>query len=391
MRVMGANLVPGPGHLAIQGRRRYGAAALVLGAAGALLAGACGAAPVANLEPVASQARAAGATPSLPPGSTSERGSVLAIVSGPGNMVGLAGSDGVLVASATHVPAPFSAHQLMSWTSASRSRLYYLNKGSEVRFLQPDGSSGTATNIVLQGQQQAGIAVSPDDIRIAVSILTYGPPVTGSVSLAYKGMRLYVEDLNGGGHHVEIFSSSTVAEFPIAWTAGRLLLAVTRPLCCDGDTLNPYAATSYHVVDPGTGQRLVALCAKDSVGPVGPIEPVGTVCWPSAGSSPQFTTWDGGSFPPPTAPEFNPPYGAAMTPDSRCWSVGGIDEIRINCGPSEHVVPGKGYVLGWLDNQRLVWRPEADGDLSILDRSQESNSAVPGASSYLGTFPPAVE
>jgi len=97
----------------------------------------------------------------------------------------------------------------MSSTSASRSRLYYLNGGSEVRFLGLDGGRGTATQITLGSFEQAGFAVSPDDTRIAVAIFTYVPPpaATPSFSPTYKGMRLYVEDLQGGGHHIDLLSS----------------------------------------------------------------------------------------------------------------------------------------------------------------------------------------
>src|SRR5713226_3673885 len=199
--------------------------------------------------------RASTVTPSPSPAATQQpspmpsRSDFLAIVGGPKNSsVSLVASDGTAVATAPVDLAPFRMHAMMSWTSASRTRLYYLNAGSDVRYLAPDGTTGTATHIALGASEQAGFAVSPDDARIAVAVFSYTPLPDG----AYKGMRLYVEDLSGGANHVDIFSSTTVAEFPIGWTSGRWILAVSEPGCCTTNTVNPYNDTSYHVVDPAT-------------------------------------------------------------------------------------------------------------------------------------------
>src|SRR5712692_11084569 len=99
--------------------------------------------------------RAATVTPSPSPAATPQpsptpsRSDFLAIVGGPKNSsVSLVASDGTVLATATVDLAPFRMHTQMSWTSASRRGLYYLD-GSEVRFLAPDGSTGTATRIAL--------------------------------------------------------------------------------------------------------------------------------------------------------------------------------------------------------------------------------------------------
>ena len=123
------------------------------------------------------------ATPQASP--TPSRSAFLAVVGGPKNSsVSLVASDGTVVATAAVDLAPFRMHALMSWTSASRTRLYYLNAGSEVRFLAPDGTSGSVTRIALGASEQAGFAVSPDDARIAVAIFSYtfapGPPATAT-------------------------------------------------------------------------------------------------------------------------------------------------------------------------------------------------------------------
>ncbi|TMF41911.1 MAG: hypothetical protein E6I23_14590, partial [Chloroflexi bacterium] len=101
------------------------------------------------------------------------RSPFLAIVGGPKNTsVSLVASDGTVVATAPVDLAPFRMHAMMSWTSASRTRVYYLNGGSEVRFLAPDGTTGTATRIALGASEQAGFAVSPDNASIAVAVFS---------------------------------------------------------------------------------------------------------------------------------------------------------------------------------------------------------------------------
>jgi hypothetical protein len=298
--------------------------------------------------------------------------------------VSLVASDGTVVATTSvQIPA-FWMHTMMSWTSASRTRLYYLD-GSEVRFLAPDSTIGVATRIALGATDQAGFAVSPDDSSIAVAIFSYTPLPGG----AYRGMRLYVEDLSGGAHHVDIFSSTTVAEFPIAWTGGRLILAVSEPRCCRATTVNPYDATSYHVVDPATGTRLATLC-DGSAGPEGPIEPIGAICY-HPNDAPTYQRWDGSPFTPSAAVPNPSQFLNAISPDGarvavgqdRIWifGPGGVD----NPLDDEH-----GYVWGWLDDTHLVIQRPDTSELSVLGVAGwtiTSLSELAPGGSYLGTFP----
>ena len=328
------------------------------------------------------------------------RSDFLAIVGGPKNSsVSLVASDGTVVATAAVDLPTFRMHAQMSWTSASRRGLYYLD-GSEVRFLAPDGSTGTATRIALGVSEQAGFAVSPDDASIAVSVFSYTPLPDGS----YKGMRLYVEDLNGGGHHADIFSSTTVAEFPVGWTGGRLILAVSEPRCCSAPTVNPYDATSYHVVDPATGSRLASLCNSGS-GPQGPIEPIGAVCYhPNAAHT--YERWDGGSFDAPAAPPAPTQYPNALSPDGTrlagsfcCNERKGLMAIAGPRGAWDWLTE-PGSVLGWLDSEHIIIQQIDTPALSVIELGPSvgtgrlstirfSTQIAPGGS-YLGAFPAAV-
>src|SRR5260221_444756 len=89
-------------------------------------------------------------------------------------------------------------------------------------------------------------AVSPDDRRIAVAVITYR---TASSAEPFS-LRLYVEDLAAGANRTAVFSSSSLAEWPVGWRAGGIVLAIGRPGVFTG--FNPYAAVEYHLVEPET-------------------------------------------------------------------------------------------------------------------------------------------
>src|SRR5579859_787667 len=157
----------------------------------------------------------------------------------------LVGTTGAIVASAQLVPKPFGANLAMPWVSATKTRVYYLIDGAELDFVASDGTSGAVRRLAVKANQQAGIAVTPDGSRIAVAILTYTlpPPVSGpgvSSPPKYDGMDLYVEDVSDGSHHVEIFASSTAAEFPVGWIGGKLVVALSEWYCCQSILPNPY-------------------------------------------------------------------------------------------------------------------------------------------------------
>jgi hypothetical protein len=338
----------------------------------------------------------AAATPEASP--SPSRSPFLAVVGGPKNSsVSLVASDGTVVATTNVDLAPFRMHVLMSWTSASRARLYYLNGGSEVRFLAPGGTTGSVTRIAVGASEQAGFAVSPDDASIAVAIFSYTPLPEGS----YKGMRLYVEDLNGGGHHADIFSSTTVAEFPVGWTSGRLVLAVSEPGCCKAQPVNPYDATSYHVVDPATGTRLASLC-NSSQGPEGPIEPIGAICYHPY-QAPTYQRWDGSPFDAPAAVPNPTEFLNALSPDGTQVAVGSVGGNMWIYGPRSGGDPLNelGYVWGWLDEEHLVIQRLDTPALFVFEVIASAPTAarrwtipaiaeISSGGAYLGTFPPAV-
>jgi hypothetical protein len=162
-----------------------------------------------------------------------------------------------LVDTAGHIAATATARTRSTFAqisnlSVSETTLYYLDGDSDVRSLRPDGTTGVVTRIPATPKRVATFAVSPDDRRIAVSILDYTHyPV---------GTRLYVEDLHGGGNHIELFSSSNVLEWPVGWHKGHIVMAlgINEPPQNAGDFFD--RGFGYQVVDAQTGRRLLSVC-----------------------------------------------------------------------------------------------------------------------------------
>jgi hypothetical protein len=66
-------------------------------------------------------------------------------------------------------------------------------------------------------------------------------------------VRLYVEDLAGGAHHIDLFSSNSDFVWPVGWHGGNVVVAVGPP-AVQNPAPNPYSAFGgYRLIDPGTG------------------------------------------------------------------------------------------------------------------------------------------
>lgn len=138
--------------------------------------------------------------------------------------------------------------------SASNTRVYYRDGDTKIRFITPEGQTGDATTVPGGPTTVSFFSVSPDDLRIAVLVEDLSAATT-------IGLRLYVEDLAGGGHHADIYSSTVdqgqtgMTLWPTGWHQGRLILAVV-PACWGALLFNPRA---WHVVDAATADRLAAI------------------------------------------------------------------------------------------------------------------------------------
>jgi hypothetical protein len=137
--------------------------------------------------------------------------------------------------------------------SATTSHIYFRDGDTKVRMLVPPSAALDVTSVPGGPKVVSGFSVSPDDQRIAVSVEEFSTDAITD--------RLYVEDLHGGGHHADIFSTSipagkqTTMLWPMGWHEGHLVLAVWAA-CTFEPVLYPAA---WHVADALTANRLASI------------------------------------------------------------------------------------------------------------------------------------
>jgi hypothetical protein len=358
-----------------------------------LLVVSCGPGPVSNSHssPSASQTASAGASPSptsgASPSATPKSAALpLGIVvkdfiidGGTTYSISLVGVDGKVAAAATgrKRSQPDGILVQMPSISASNTRLYYLDGDSSVMFLKPDGTSGAATTIAVDSNSAAVFAVSPDDSRIAVAVITFPFPAN---------TRIYVEDLTGGGHHVDLFSSGSVLEWPVGWHQGHLVIAV-------GANAHPqnaydgfiYGYTGYHVADASTGTRIATIC-DGYLASVPPV-PAGTVCanYPKV----LVSDWNGTSRP---APADQGCGGGALSPDGSmiadCQGSPAVVTLVVLDG-TQIATQYSGTPVGWIDSTHLVLSA-SNSDLSIIDARAFTKTPIQAQGFFAGTIPGAL-
>jgi hypothetical protein len=153
--------------------------------------------------------------------------------------------------------------------STTTDEVYFRDGDTKIRMVVPPASAADVTTVPGGPTTISFFSVSPDDQRIAVLV----EDLSGASSI---GERLYVEDLHGGGHHVDIYSTTTPKSksgstlWPMGWHQGALVLAVV-PAC----TFEPAGLTpsEWHVANASTAARMATIRATNCT----------LSYWPSAG------------------------------------------------------------------------------------------------------------
>jgi hypothetical protein len=141
--------------------------------------------------------------------------------------------------------------------SATADKVFYRDGDTRIRYLTPAGETGDATTVPGGATTVSFFSVSPDDRRIAVMVEDFSPATQ-------INLRLYVEDLHGGGNHIVIYSTRTskgtggTTLWPMGWHQGNLVLAQVKP--CTGDTTN-LTPSEWHLANASTGARMATIIA----------------------------------------------------------------------------------------------------------------------------------
>jgi hypothetical protein len=138
--------------------------------------------------------------------------------------------------------------------SASDHQVYIRDGDTKIRSVGVSSASDVTT-VPGSPTMISFFSVSPDDQRIAVVVEDLSPANT-------INLRLYVEDLHGGGHHLDIYTTTTpkgkgaYTLWPMGWHLGKLVLALVVACTFEPAGLSPI---EWHVSDATTAARQATI------------------------------------------------------------------------------------------------------------------------------------
>ncbi len=108
--------------------------------------------------------------------------------------------------------------------SASNDLVYYLDGDTDIRSLTPAGATAPVKTIAAGTGSILGFAVSPDDQRIAVSLINQASDQSKDTGHGY------VEDLVDSANHVDLFDNTSTdsLRWPLGWHGTDIVDAVER-------------------------------------------------------------------------------------------------------------------------------------------------------------------
>jgi len=292
--------------------------------------------------------------------------------------VALIGVDGKVAASAqTTSPAvvscPGAGAPLPLPVSTSNSRLYFMDGQGSVYYLSPGGETGKATSVPAgTASRRAMFAVSPDDHRIAVIVNDYS---SGGAST-----RLYVEDLNGGGNHLDIYSQSGAKTlWPVGWHGTTSLVLAVVPSCTQGGGPFCCGIQELHVVDPATAARRFTIGNITSCVIVGPASPAGDICW--AGSTSSILNWTGG-----TVRSYAQTGPAIQLLSPNGGQVAVVDNTGTSMQGTNLTFPGV-FACGWIDEAHVLAGGDSQHQPRVVDLSAKTQIPVAAQGDCAGRLP----
>jgi hypothetical protein len=147
--------------------------------------------------------------------------------------------------------------------SATNDLVYYLDGDTAIRSLSPAGADTLVKTIPQGASSILGFAVSPDDQRIAVSL------INESLDSSKNSGHGYVENLGDGANHVNLFSNtaSDAARWPVGWHGAEVVDGAGGQ--CGGYGYNGASGNpcSFHVINSSTASRAATVCESPSPQP----------------------------------------------------------------------------------------------------------------------------
>ncbi len=302
--------------------------------------------------------------------------------------------DGNVVARASAATRPVREIALPA-VSVSRTRVYFIDGESQLRSLSVDGTQGPVRPLRVGPDEQAAVAVSPDDRRIAVTVLHWGPNRSPP--------RAYVEDLDGGGNHRDLYVPAGRVMWPMGWRGDQVVFGLDGrnygwPAgACPGCAYQP---RGYMVFDPATGGLQAVICAYgEPADIVRNATPVGILCIENRTTFPYIVTttfgWDGREV-----RSWITSDGRSHVPMRGVLSPNGRTIANMGLFPDE---PGGMYLIddrgrrssglegepsGWIGEDRVVFRPKSDVNVSaIFDLATQRVIRIGVSGTMVATLP----
>jgi hypothetical protein len=269
------------------------------------------------------------------------------------------------------------AAQLPSPVSATKDRVFFRDGDTKIRYLAAGGQTGDATTVPGGPTTVSLFSVSPDDQRIAVLVEDLSDPATIK-------LRMYVEDLNGQGHHVDIYANSTpngkagTTMWPMGWHGSQLVMAVDAACILEG----PPPPSEWQVLDAGTGARVADIVANNCVLSAWPSS-AGVAC--VSGSQATVYGWDGNvvksiATQPSDYESAVSPSGAGTLFTTPVAPGSPPPSTRIVGSTASTSVPGHAACL-WIDDDHVL-APDA-----VISFPSGTVTALPTGGACAGRFP----
>ncbi|GAC1475636.1 MAG: hypothetical protein PVS3B2_20830 [Candidatus Dormibacteraceae bacterium] len=293
--------------------------------------------------------------------------------------VSLVGIDGRVVASApASTPAAVSCPNATAGNtpapiSTSNTRAYFMDAQGVVRFLTSSGDAGRATSVPIGPARRSSFAVSPDDQRIAVVVIDF--TTNGATT------KLYVEDLNGGGHHLDLYTDSGAYTLWATGWHGTNNLVVAKVVSCIPQTGGSFCCgpQEFHVVDPGTAVRRSTVGGPTCL-IAGPPSTGGALC--ETNTQANVLTWTGNTVSSYEIAGYSPAY---LSPDGQRVAIVHPSDPTTTLYPNKLTIPI--VACGWIDSSHLLSGGDTQRQPRVADLSTGKVFPVPATGDCAGRLP----